>query len=43
MPTQLEIEMEMKRRRDSDYKLLTEKEMLDAIDRIKEIEGWKVE
>ena len=34
MPTQLEIEMEMKRRRDSDYKLLTEKEMLDAIHRV---------
>ena len=34
MPTQLEIEMEMKRRRDSKYKPLTEKEMLNAIHRV---------
>ena len=30
----VDIEAEMKRRRDSDYKLLTEKEMLDAIHRV---------
>ena len=31
MPTQLEIEMEMKRRRDSDYRPLSEKEILMMI------------